>query len=229
MGVCTAVGVWTAFNEADADQVERAVAGDRSAEEELLVKYRRIIHGLYNRTHPRYLSHAEDCVQEALIRLFVKLPLYRPERGPFGKWAKVVARRAFYTYLKKHVFTRRESSLDALPEAALSTNSGPEEECFHHLVAEEVHRLEPDQSAAVGGRYYHALKDKEIAALRRIAHRKVGYRRGQGERNLGKRFRNSFFMSIRPKPRFPQYYIIETGSRDPKQPALLGREDGDTA
>jgi RNA polymerase sigma factor (sigma-70 family) len=229
MGVCTPVRDWTPVNKAEADQVLLALAGDREAEQELLGKYRRIFGGLFNRTYPRCLSHRDDCVQEALIKVSKNLSSYHPERGPFGKWAKVVARNAFYTYLKKHVFKWKYISLDALPEDALSTWAGPEAECFSYIVAEEVQKLEPDQSAAVGGRYYHELTDREIASLRRIARRKVGCYRDQGKRNLKKRFLDSPLISIRQKGQIPQYYIIETDSIDPKRPALPGREDGDSA
>jgi RNA polymerase sigma factor (sigma-70 family) len=229
MGVCTAVRDWTALNQSDADLARRAVAGDRTAERELLVKCEPIFRCLYGRVFPRLNCHADDCVQEALIKLAKELPLFRPERGAFGKWAKSVARSAFYNFLDKHVFKRRDISLDALPEDAISTQFGPEEECFRHIVAEEVQKLEPDQSAAVGGHYDLGLTDEKIAESRRMERRRVGYRREQGERNLGKRFRNSPFMSIRPKSQFSRYYYIVTSTRDVNEPALLGGEDGDTA
>ena len=231
MAVCTAVQIWTAINEADARLVRLTLAGSREAEEELLVKYRPIFGGLYVRTFPRCLSQKDDCVQEAWIALFKKLPQYNPERGPFGKWAKAVAKNAFYDYLRKHVFKWKRKwtfvSLDALPEDVLSTWTGPEEECFNHMVAEEVEKLEPEQSAAVGGRYYHELTDREIASLRRIERRRVGRCRELGKRNLKKRFLDSPLKSTRQKGHIPSYYIIETDSIDRKRPAPLGGEDGD--
>jgi RNA polymerase sigma factor (sigma-70 family) len=229
MAVFTAVRDWTAFNQADADQARLAVAGDRAAERDLLAKYQPIFLCLYSRLFPRLHCHADDCVQEALIKLAKELPLFRPERGAFGKWAQVVARSAFYNYLNKHVFRRKDISLDVLPEDAISTLHGPEEECIKHLLAEGVRELVPDQSAAVGGHYYDDLTDEEIAAARRMERRRVSYRRGQGERNLGKRFSYSPLMSIRPKSPFSRYYSIVTSTRQPKVPALLGGEEGDTA
>jgi RNA polymerase sigma factor (sigma-70 family) len=229
MGVCSAVQDWPAVNKADADLVRLAVAGDSTAERELLAKYQTVFLCLYNRMFPRLRCHADDCVQEALIKLSTALPRFRPERGAFGKWAQAVAKFAIYTYLDKHVAKRNDISLDALPEGAISTLLGPEEESFYHMMAGEVQELEPDQSAAVGGHYYLGLTDKEIAALRRMERRRVGYRREQGERNLRKRLCNSPFMSFRPKPQFSRYYSIVTSTRNPKEPALPGGEDGDYA
>jgi RNA polymerase sigma factor (sigma-70 family) len=228
MAVCTAIWNWTTVNQADADLVKRALAGDRSAELELLVKYERRFRSLYARLYPRLHRHLDDCVQEALIRLSAKLHLYRPERGPFGNWATTVARRAFISFLRKHVFPKREDSLDALPEDAIASWSGPEGECLDRMVAEDVTKLEPDQSVAVGGHHIYGLTDKEIASLRRIARRKVARRREQGVRNLGKRYSNSHLKSLRPKCRKLAYYRIETNSRPLKQQALLGGEEGDS-
>ena len=100
MGVCSAVQDWTAINKADADLARLAVAGDSTAERELLAKYQTVFLSLYNSMYRHLHREADDCVQEALIKLSKGLPGFRPERGPFGKWAQAVAKSAFRTYLR---------------------------------------------------------------------------------------------------------------------------------
>ncbi len=229
MAVCTAVPNRTTVGRTDLELYQRAIAGDRDALEALLTKYRAVFLLWVRRTFRTDNRWTDDCAQEAIIRLWKKLALYRTGKSAFSSWAHVVGKSAVYSFRRKHKHEQLEVTLDAPWAERLQVLLGPEELYIYQQVRAEVERLEPEQWAAVTGHHYEGRKDKEISKVTGIERRKVCYRRKQGERRITRGLVDVPFTSIRPKMRFQAYYTVMDTKRDACASALLGGEEGDNA
>src|SRR3954470_3330193 len=80
-------------HETDADLIQRAGDGDRTAFDVLYRRYARPVFGLaLRRLGDR--GRAEDAVQETFASIWRAARSYRPERGPGAPWLYAVARNA---------------------------------------------------------------------------------------------------------------------------------------
>jgi RNA polymerase sigma factor (sigma-70 family) len=228
MAACIRFADRAAVGRTDLDLYRLAIAGDRDALEALLTKYRAVFQLWVRRMFRTDNRWTDDCAQEATIRVWLKLALYRPEKSAFSSWAHVVGISAVFSFLRKHKSERFEVTLDAPWAEGLQTLRGPEELYIYQQVREEVEKLELEQWAAVTGHHYEGKSDEEISQARGIERRKVCYRRKQAERRLKRRLGDVHFMTIRPRMRFQAYYIVMDRMTDAHASALLGGEDGDS-
>jgi len=93
------------------DLVMRALAGENSAWEELLVGHSRKIYNLCYRFTGR-TSEAEDLTQEIFIKVFQTLRTYDAAQGAFSTWLNRVARNHLVDHYRRTRKDRLTSSID---------------------------------------------------------------------------------------------------------------------
>jgi RNA polymerase sigma-70 factor (ECF subfamily) len=147
-------------NESDAELIQRAGAGDRSAFDTLYRRYARPVFGLaLRRLGDR--GRAEDAVQETFASIWRSARTYRPERGPGAPWLYAVARNAIVDRGR----ARPEPPADAPEEA--SGEPGPPDRAEESRVAWRVHRaleeLPEREREVIALAYWSGLSQSEIA------------------------------------------------------------------
>jgi RNA polymerase sigma-70 factor (ECF subfamily) len=146
--------------ESDADLIQRAGDGDRTAFEALYRRYARPVFGLaLRRLGDR--GRAEDAVQETFASVWRSARTYRPDRGPGAPWLYAVARNA--------IVDRSRGRTDAagdVPERA-SDEPDPAERTEQSWVAWRVHRaleeLPEREREVIALAYWSGLSQSEVA------------------------------------------------------------------
>ncbi len=101
--------------DADAVQMLHFQAGDESAYEALVLRYRRPLAGFMDRMLQNS-SVSDELVQETFLRVYLSRQRYRPS-ARFSTWLYRIATRLALNYLRDHRHERRQFSLDE-PDAA---------------------------------------------------------------------------------------------------------------
>jgi len=148
----------------DGPFVDRALAGDRTAFDALVVKHREGIQKLVRR-YVRRGEDAEDVAQRALLNAFEKLKDFRRESS-FRTWLYRIAVHLALNHVRR---ASREGPIGELDDLPAFTNSLE----TSRLVAAEVWgrvalrlaELPPKQRLAVELRIFHELSFREIATL----------------------------------------------------------------
>jgi len=146
--------------ETDADLIQRAGDGDRTAFEALYRRYARPVFGLaLRRLGDR--GRAEDAVQETFASVWRSARTYRPDRGPGAPWLYAVARNAIVDRSRG----RTDASGD-VPELA-SDEPDPAERTEQSWVAWRVHRaleeLPEREREVIALAYWSGLSQSEVA------------------------------------------------------------------
>jgi RNA polymerase sigma-70 factor (ECF subfamily) len=147
-------------HETDADLIQRAGDGDRTAFEALYRRYARPVFGLaLRRLGDR--GRAEDAVQETFASVWRSARTYRPERGPGAPWLYAVARNAIVDRSR----TRTDATGD-VPDRA-SDEPDPAERTEQSWVAWRVHRaleeLPEREREVIALAYWSGLSQSEVA------------------------------------------------------------------
>jgi RNA polymerase sigma-70 factor (ECF subfamily) len=148
------------IHETDAELIQRAGEGDRSAFDALYRRYARPVFGLaLRRLGDR--GRAEDAVQETFASIWRSAGTYKPERGPGAPWLYAVARNAIVDRGR----ARPEPATDALDEA--SPEPGPPDRAEQSWVAWRVHRaleeLPEREREVIALAYWSGLSQSEVA------------------------------------------------------------------
>jgi RNA polymerase sigma-70 factor, ECF subfamily len=148
--------------QSDGELIERIAVGDRSAFEELYVRYARAVLGLaLRRLGDR--GRAEDASQEAFVAIWRSARTYDRQRGAGAPWLYTVARNAITDGLRK------------TPEPAAELDDGPgrEPDPAEHAEAAwqawRVHRalevLPRHERPVIELAYWRGLSQSEIAEV----------------------------------------------------------------
>jgi RNA polymerase sigma-70 factor (ECF subfamily) len=145
----------------DAELIQRAGAGDRSAFERLYGRYARTVFGLaLRRLGDR--GRAEEAVQETFISVWRSARSYAPERGPGAPWLYGIARNAIVDRSR----VRQESPAEAPDEP--SADAGPDERAEQAWTQWQVHRalelLPAREREVIALAYWSELSQSEVAA-----------------------------------------------------------------
>src|SRR3984957_4699480 len=130
----------------DAELIQRAGAGDRSAFDKLYGRYARAVFGLaLRRLGDR--GRAEDAVQETFVSIWRSARTYAPERGPGAPWLYGIARNAIVDRAR----ARNEPAAEAPDEA--SSEIGPDELAQQAWTQWQGHRgpAQPPRRGSGGG------------------------------------------------------------------------------
>ena len=178
--------------EQEQELLDRCLAGEDSAWEDLLKAYSRKIYNLCYRFTGR-AEEAEDVTQEVFIKVFQTLKSYHAAQGSFGTWLNRVARNHLvdhYRRTKKDRMTGSiEDDLEMIAEKP-SPGTGP----AGHLEARErkeqlqrgLDRLSPDLREAVVLRDLNDLDYEEIAQVLSVPQGTVKSRINRGRLELGR-------------------------------------------
>ena len=84
----------------DLQLVDRCLAGDDSAWEQLVLRYQKAVYNLAYRFTGRF-DRAEDLAQEVFVKIYRFLANFHRTRGEFKSWMMVMARNHLIDYLRK--------------------------------------------------------------------------------------------------------------------------------
>ena len=153
---------------------DKFLSGDEEGLYEIVRDYRDGLI-LYINSLIRDFHTSEDLAEDTFVRLFVKKPANRKEKGPFKTWLYTIGRNIALDYLRKtgrgHI-----SGPDDL-ENRLTEEDDPEKLLLKkeksRLLYEALTRLSEDQRQVLYLKYFEALSSKEIAGIMRKTVRNV--------------------------------------------------------
>jgi len=178
--------------EQEQELLDRCLAGEDSAWEELLKAHSRKIYNLCYRFTGR-VEEAEDVTQEVFIKVFQTLKSYHAAQGSFATWLNRVARNHLVDHYRRARKDRVTSSLeDELPEAEQqpSPHMEPagqvESRERREVLQQALDKLSPDLREAVILRDLHDLDYEEIAQVLSVPQGTVKSRINRGRLELGR-------------------------------------------
>jgi RNA polymerase sigma-70 factor, ECF subfamily len=155
---------------ADAELVARALTGDASGFEALIVRYQPRIFGTVRR-YARRESEVEDIVQEIFLKAYQKLSSFRGD-APFEHWLMRLAVRTCYDFLRQHQRNREHNVTDLGDEESdfLERKAGPARETdraegARQLVEAVLSQLSPAARMVITLLEIEERSVKEIAKL----------------------------------------------------------------
>lgn len=131
-------------NALESSLIKRAIQGDNDAFESLMSAYERKIYGLCLRMMGNR-QDGEDAAQEAMVRIWQKLPQYRGEAA-FSTWVYRVTASACTDAIRKRSL-RAQPSLEAMREEGFEPQDGAP---TPQQVVENTERREAMQRAIAG-------------------------------------------------------------------------------
>jgi len=178
--------------EDDPKLVQRCLAGENSAWEDLLKLHTRKIFNLCYRFTGRP-SEAEDLTQEVFIKIFQTLQSYDAGQGTFATWLGRVARNHLVDHYRRTKKDRITSSLDeeeGAIERTPSLTAGPgaqvESRERKELLQTGLDKLSPDLREAVILRDLNDLDYDEIAQVLGVPQGTVKSRINRGRLELAR-------------------------------------------
>ncbi|HEV2234541.1 MAG TPA: RNA polymerase sigma factor [Terriglobia bacterium] len=178
--------------EDDPKLVQRCLAGENSAWEDLLKLHTRKIFNLCYRFTGRP-SEAEDLTQEIFIKIFQTLRSYDVAQGTFATWLSRVARNHLVDHYRRTKKDRITSSLDeeeGAIERTPSLTAGPgaqvESRERKELLQMGLDKLSPDLREAVILRDLNDLDYDEIARVLGVPQGTVKSRINRGRLELAR-------------------------------------------
>lgn len=178
--------------EDDPKLVQRCLAGENSAWEDLLKLHTRKIFNLCYRFTGRP-SEAEDLTQEIFIKIFQTLRSYDVAQGTFATWLSRVARNHLVDHYRRTKKDRITSSLDdeeGAIERTPSLTAGPgaqvESRERKELLQMGLDKLSPDLREAVILRDLNDLDYVEIARVLGVPQGTVKSRINRGRLELAR-------------------------------------------
>ena len=201
--------------------VRRAARGDLDAFEALVQIHQHRIYALALRMTGSE-EDAKDMAQEALLRIYRKLPDFRAEAN-FGTWVYRVTVNVCIDELRRRK-RREQLSTEALSDSGLELSSReatPEEAVLQgeegRQLQEAILRLPEDQRAAVVLRDVQGLSYEQVAESLQINVNTVKSRISRGRRRL-----REFLLCMRNNPAAPS--SKEATNRQGPQRARSGTE-----
>lgn len=183
---------WNASLDADAQMVERCLAGDAASWEDLVkVHTRRVYSICYRFTGSDH--RAEDLTQEVFLRVFRTLASYRAGEGSFGVWLARLTRNLLIDNYRKEKYERATSSIEEqLP--MIEQRSSPSTRADGILAGREasetlqsaLQKLSPELRETVILRDLEELEYREIAGVLQVPEGTVKSRLNRGRAELAR-------------------------------------------
>ncbi len=154
------------MTQTDSELIERSIAGDYDAFEQIVVRYDRDVLNIASR-FTGSAEDAKDIYQETFIRVFKGLSSFQ-HRSEFSTWLFRITTNVCLTFSAKKKSKRMVSLEDQeVSDADLiggtATDTSTHESDFAETVKTALHQLSPKQRMVFTLRFYHDLKMKEIA------------------------------------------------------------------
>jgi len=177
--------------EADNQLVERCLAGQEEAWEDLVTIHTRRVYSIcYRFTGSAHA--AQDLTQEVFLRVFKSLKSYRTGEGSFTVWLSRLSRNLLIDHYRRTKLERVTDSIEAqLPLLEERTSGSRTEGLLAGREASEVlqaglRRLSPDLREAVILRDLEEMEYKEIAQVLDVPEGTVKSRLNRGRAELGR-------------------------------------------
>jgi len=178
--------------EQEQEILDRCLAGEDSAWEELLKAHSRKIYNLCYRFTGR-VEEAEDVTQEVFIKVFQTLKSYHAAQGSFGTWLNRVARNHLVDHYRRARKDRVTSSLEdelseteQQPSPQMEPTGQVESRERREVLQQGLDKLSPDLREAVILRDLHDLDYEEIAQVLSVPQGTVKSRINRGRLELGR-------------------------------------------
>ena len=178
--------------EQEQEILDRCLAGEDSAWEELLKAHSRKIYNLCYRFTGR-VEEAEDVTQEVFIKVFQTLKSYHAAQGSFGTWLNRVARNHLVDHYRRARKDRVTSSLEdelseteQQPSPHMEPTGQVESRERREVLQQGLDKLSPDLREAVILRDLHDLDYEEIAQVLSVPQGTVKSRINRGRLELGR-------------------------------------------
>lgn len=178
--------------DSDANLVERCLAGDDAAWEELLRTHSRRVYGLcYRFTGSQ--TEAQDLAQEVFLRVFKNLKSFRLSEGAFTTWLARLSRNLLIDHYRRSKLDRATESIeDQLPvlEEGLSAAIRPDAALAGREASEilqaALQKLSPELRETVILRDLQEMEYREIAYALNIPEGTVKSRLNRGRAELAR-------------------------------------------
>jgi RNA polymerase sigma-70 factor, ECF subfamily len=181
--------------DADTQLVERCLAGDEPAWEDLVKNHTRRVYSIcYRFTSNDY--EAQDLTQEVFLRIFRSLRSFRAGEGSFGVWLTRLTRNLLIDHYRRTKSERATESIEEqLPmleeKTAMSARTdgmlaGRE---ASELLQHALQKLSPELRETVILRDLEELEYKEIADILNVPEGTVKSRLNRGRAELGRLLR----------------------------------------
>lgn len=181
--------------DADVQIVERCLAGDESAWEELIHVHGRRIYGICYRFTGSD-SEAQDLAQDVFLRLYRSLGSFRSQEGSFAVWVARMARNLLIDHYRKTrmqratdsienqlpVLEQRGSSSDRADALVASREAG-------ELIQQALSKLSPELRETVILRDVEDMDYREISQVLQIPEGTVKSRLNRGRAELARLLR----------------------------------------
>ncbi len=188
---------WTRSEDLDADLhiVERCLAGEDSAWEELIRTHSRRIYGICYRFTGSD-SESQDLAQEVFLRLYKSLGSFRPKDGSFQVWLSRLTRNLLIDHYRKNRMQRATDSIeDQLPvmeqkgSAANRTDALLASREAGELIQHALNKLSPELRETVILRDLEEMEYREIANVLQVPEGTVKSRLNRGRAELARLLR----------------------------------------
>ncbi len=186
-------------NVNDRQLVDRCLAGDAEAWEDVVRQHSRRIYNLCLR-FTGSSSDADDLAQDVFIRLFRSLDHYRAEAGSLATWLTTLTRNLLIDHYRRSKPERLTDPLEGenaegerVPRPLAAPGRSAEQAVWGREVQEQVQRallkLSPELREAIILRDLQDLDYKEIAAVLRLPEGTVKSRINRGRIELARLLR----------------------------------------
>lgn len=183
----------TAPAEVDHTLIERCLAGDNAAWEQVVRLHSRRVYNLCLRFTGNPVV-AEDLSQEVFLRLYRNLPQYRAESGNFTTWLTALTRNLLIDHYRRSRNDRRTEAMDdavaevpATPRLSLDDLVWGRE--AHEHIQRALCRLSPELREVVILRDLQDMDYKSIAAAVGVPEGTVKSRINRGRMELARHLR----------------------------------------
>ena len=176
----------------DLELLNRCLAGESAAWEDLLRAYTRKLYNLCYRFTGR-IDDAEDLTQEIFVKVYQTLRSYDATQGTFSTWLHRVARNHLVDHYRRTKKDRMTSSLEdelgtleEKPSAGAEPLGQVESQERKEFLQQGLNRLSPDLREAVVLRDFHDLDYQEIAEVLGVPQGTVKSRINRGRLELAR-------------------------------------------
>jgi RNA polymerase sigma-70 factor, ECF subfamily len=201
----TANPAWVRTKPLDSDVqlVERCLAGDDAAWEELISTHTRRVYGIcYHFTGSD--TEAQDLSQEVFLRLYRSLSSFRPRDGSFTVWLSRITRNLLIDHYRKSRMQRATDSID--DQVSVVEQKGSLMDRTDAMVASReaselirgaLQKLSPELRETVILRDVEELEYREIAGVLGIPEGTVKSRLNRGRAELARLLRRHQLSAVR--------------------------------
>ena len=187
--------IFSADSNADSDLVERCLAGDESAWEDLVRMHTKRVYSIAYRFTGND-TQAQDLTQDVFLRVFRSLKSFRAGEGSFQVWLARLTRNLLIDHYRRSELERASDSIED-SALVLESKTGVESRTDSRVVGREasellqgaLQKLSPELRETVILRDLEELEYREIALALKVPEGTVKSRLNRGRAELARLLR----------------------------------------